>query len=444
MKKLEVQRLKSIVLALSWFLMLMLIIGAGERRPESGLSLSGQQQSASGDQAQPRYRCEDNLIELIFTADRVVRLREGVPVDLSGKTLNGVDQVLTARGAIEWRRSCEVAEEILDQLQVSGEQSSGQEVHNLNNIYRVRIEQGHDIWQLCSDLEALPEILWARPVPKPTPLPMIPPPFDTGQGYLRPASATPTGIDAQYAWTQTGGNGAGVTVCDLEYSWNYNHADISKANGSQINANVVDPFSDNNHGTAVIGILCSDNNGWGTTGICYGAGLKTCGTFYGSPTPSWNVAGAIALAITQLNPGDVILLEQQWDYNAVGQYIPIEWWGDVNNQSWNPVFTAIVNAVSNGIHVIEAGGNGAYNTDMLNWHPNGSGAIIVGAGGVYAGGSFAEGNLQRLSFSSYGARYDLQGWGENVVTTGYGALYSSEGSTMPTPIHLPVRLAHLR
>ncbi len=378
--------------------------------------------------AAARYACEENLIEVIFEPDRAVRLRQGTPVDLAGRSLNFVFSTLAARGPARWQRSCDVPEERLDEMQAIGEQNSGQPVPNLNNIYRIRLANGLDLWALCRELESLPEIMWARPVPKPTPPPMVPPLYDTGQGYLRPASSTPVGVDVLYAWTQAGGNGAGLTICDLEYSWNYNHADITKAVGSQINSDVVDPFSDDNHGTAVIGILVADNNGWGTTGVCYGADLKTCGTYYGSPTPSWNVAGAIALAVANLSAGDVILLEQQWEYNQLGgQYIPIEWWGDVNNQTWNPVFTAIVNAVSNGIHVVEAGGNGAYDTNILGWHSPESGAIIVGAGGVYAGGTYVEGDLQRLSFASYGARYDLQGWGENVVTTGYGDLYSAEG-----------------
>ncbi len=376
----------------------------------------------------PRYACEDDLIEVIFAPELKVRMRGGKAVEITGRSLSAVEAVLGGKGVREWRRSCGIAEERLDEMQAQGEQSTGQEVRNLNNIYRIRLEGKQDLWQLCRELEALAEVEWARPVPRPMRPPMVPPPFDTGQGYLRPASATPVGIDAQYAWTQTGGTGTGVTVCDLEYSWNYNHADITKASGSQINSNVVDPYTDDNHGTAVIGVMCSDNNGWGTTGICYGAALKTCGTYYGSPTPGWNVAGAIALAVAQLDAGDVILVEQQWDYNGVGQYIPIEWWGDVNNQSWNPVFTAIVNAVTNGIHVVETGGNGAYNTDILSWHPNGSGAIIVGAGGAYPGGTYTEGDLQRLSFSSYGGRFDLQGWGEDVFTTGYGDAYNSEGA----------------
>jgi serine protease len=375
-----------------------------------------------------RYACEDDLIEVVFVPESRVRMRGGALVDLATRALDGIEGALSGRGTLEWTRECNVPEEVLDELQVNGEANSDRPVYNLNNIYRLRIEKGHDVWRIAEELEALPGVLWARPVPKPTP-PPLPPNYTSQQGYLQPATSTPVGLDIVYAFTQPGGKGLGVTVCDLEYSWNYNHADISKAPGSQINTNVVDPFSDPEHGTAVIGLLVADNNGWGVTGICHQANLRTCGTYYGTPTPSWNVAGAIALAIANLDAGDVILLEQQWEYNQLGgQYIPIEWWGDVNSQSWNPVYTAIVNAVSNGIHVVEAGGNGAYNTDMLNWHSYGSGAIVVGAGGVYAGGTYPEGDLQKLSFASYGTRYDLQGWGENVVSTGYGDLYDGVGS----------------
>ena len=35
----------------------------------------------------------------------------------------------------------------------------------------------------------------------------------------------------EYAWTQPGGTAPDVTVCDLEYSWNYIHNDVTKAPG---------------------------------------------------------------------------------------------------------------------------------------------------------------------------------------------------------------------
>ena len=52
----------------------------------------------------------------------------------------------------------------------------------------------------------------------------------------------------------------------------------------------------------------------------------------------------------------------------------------------------------------------------------------MGAGGAYSGGTWPYGDLQKLAFSSYGSRFDLQGWGENVYTTGYGDLYSADGT----------------
>ena len=382
---------------------------------------------------------EEDLIEVMFAQDSKVRLRDSALVDLATNALAGVDGVLQKLEWFEWYRICDVPEERLDEIQARGEANTGKPVYNLNNIYRLRIPKGHDVWAISEELEALPGVMLARPVPKPAPLP-TPPNYLPSQGYLRPASFTPVGIDADYAWTQPGGSGAGVTVYDLEYSWNYNHADIAQAPGSQINPNPIsDPFSDNNHGTAVIGELVSDNNGWGTTGICYGASLRTCGTYYYSYSPRdgdyrywWNVAGAIIYAIDDAlrnqSLADVILLEQQWPYTRSGSLIPIEWYESYSPepQRLNPVYAAIDNAISNGIHVVEAGGNGNVNTDTLTWYGD-SGAIIVGAGGVYPGGTWSGGNLERLSFSSYGSRFNLQGWGEDVVTTGYGDLYNSEG-----------------
>jgi len=379
------------------------------------------------------YPSEDDLIEVMFSPDSRVRLRGGSLVDLEAKRgLTGINQVLQGLAWSEWQPISDVPEARLDEIQARGQANTGQPVYNLNNIFRLRIPKGLDVWAVSSQLEALSGVILARPVPKPTPPPFPPPDYGGQQGYLRWSGASPSGIDADYAWTLPGGNGIGVTVCDLEYAWNYTHGDIIKAVGSQINSNVADPGWGPEHGTAVIGELVADKNGWGTAGICYGAALKTCGTYYGLPAPVWNVPGAMAVAIANLSPGDVILLENQWEYTTgSGNYIPIEWWLNYSpsTQTFNGVYAAITNAVALGIHVVEAGGNGAVNTGTLTWFGN-SGAIIVGAGGAYVGGTYPEGNLQKLSFSSYGPRFDLQGWGEDVVTTGYGFLYNADGPNL--------------
>jgi hypothetical protein len=383
---------------------------------------NAQQQVSAG------YAVEEDLIEVMFAIDSSVRLRNGLLVDMTTNATIGVDQVLQAAAWHNWSRISDVSEAKLDEIKARGERNTGRPIYNLNNIYRLRIGGGADVWALSRSLEALPGVIRARPVPKPVPLP-LPGNYQGQQNYLDPASSTPTGIDAEYAWTQPGGTGAGVTVCDIEYLWNYDHADVTKAVASQINVDVVDPGFGPDHGTAVIGALVADNNGWGVTGICYGASLLTCGTYYGAPSPSWNVPGAMALAIANLQPGDVILLEQQWDVTGDEDYVPIEWWTDYypDPQSFNAVYAAIENAVANGIHVVECGGNGEGDSGVLTWLGD-SGAIVVGAGGAYPGGTYIEGNLEKLSFSTYGPRFDLQGWGENVVTTGYGDLYSAQGA----------------
>lgn len=219
-----------------------------------------------------------------------------------------------------------------------------------------------------------------------------------------------------------------MTICDIEYEWNYQHADVTAALGSQLNVDVAEPGFGPDHGTAVVGLMVADDNGWGITGIAPGATLKTCGTYFGAPTPSWNVPGALLVAIANLKAGDVILLENQWDLTGLGDYGPIEWWTDFYPapQSYNAVYAAIETAVANGILVVETGGNGEGDSGLLTWYGD-SGAIIVGAGGAYAGGIYPGGDLQRLSYSTYGPRFDLQGWGEDVVTTGFGDLYDAEG-----------------
>ncbi|MBD3335238.1 MAG: S8 family serine peptidase [Candidatus Eisenbacteria bacterium] len=379
--------------------------------------------------AQGSYPCESGLIEVAFALDSQVRLRGSTLVDLSeGDAVRGLDAVLSRLSWTQWSRVASVPEERIDQLTREAENRTGRSLYNPNDMYHLQFSPGIDVWNLSRELEGLPGVRRARPVP----LPMAPPTpgdYEPQQGYLRPASATPTGVDADYAWTQTGGTGTGITVCDLEYSWNYLHADLNWSH--EVHLYTQDPQSDPEHGTAVLGVMGSTSNGWGTTGISHGATLWTCGTFFkpiGGTTYSWNVPGAIVDAASSMDPGDVLLIEHQWDFGG-GAYVPIEWWTDTSpNQTDNGVYDSIEWAIAvQGIHVVEPAGNGNIDLDGLNWFGD-SGAIIVGAGGAYTGGTYPGGDLQRLNFSSYGSRVDLQGWGEDVVTTGYGYLYNSEGA----------------
>ncbi len=91
--------------------------------------------------------------------------------------------------------------------------------------------------------------------------------------------------------------------------------------------------------------------------------------------------------------------------------------------------------------VVEAAGNGSQNLDdaVYSQRPAGfpaswtnpfnpanpsSGAVVVGAGAPPPGthGRDHGPDRSRLGFSNYGARVDVQGWGREVTSTGYGDL----------------------
>src|SRR5262249_10231679 len=67
--------------------------------------------------------------------------------------------------------------------------------------------------------------------------------------------------------------------------------------------------------------------------------------------------------------------------------------------------------------------------DKFNRNVRDSLAIIVGGGSPT--------DHSRLSFSDYGSRVDVQGWGENVTTTGYGDAFK------PNPDDIRQRYTHV-
>ncbi len=310
--------------------------------------------------------------------------------------------------------------------------AAGEDLPDLNLWFQIVLSTGVDPGNFLGDLQALATVEVAEFVPLPAPLPAVTPDFTGNQGYLGPA---PDGIDADFSVTIPGGDGTGITIYDVEYEWNQTHEDLSQAAGVALLLNpgdvAVGPFNNNDHGTAVLGELIADNDTKGVTGISFGAdiGLAPANT----QNLGYNVANAILLAVADGKAGDVILIEQQTaacsagpcDATQVGCG-PVEW--------GQAAFDAIQTAVANRITVVEAAGNGNVNLDQAACNSRfdrtvrDSGAIIVGAGGAGGAGN----DRERLGFSSYGSRVDVQGWGASVMTTGYGTSYvNPDDSTNP-------------
>jgi hypothetical protein len=326
---------------------------------------------------------------------------------------------------------------------------SGEYLPDLTSYYRVEAEDEKldDLAKKLLDSELVdgafvkpkmqPPVLFQEAVQPPDPqaAPPVTPAFTARQLYL---DAAPGGIDARYAWTVAGGKGQGVRIVDIEGAWRFSHEDLTQNQGGVIGGTQSADIGWRNHGTAVSGEFGGDENAFGITGICSQANVRAISIF-GAGQGS---AKAISDAANALSPGDIILIELHapgprnnfQDIGGQRGFIAMEFWPDN--------FAAIVFATSvRGVIVVEAGGNGAENLDdpLYNNRPNGfpatwrnpfnlanpqSGAILVGAGAPPPGthGNNHGADRSRLDFSNYGSRVDVQGWGREVTTTGYGDL----------------------
>jgi hypothetical protein len=269
-----------------------------------------------------------------------------------------------------------------------------------------------------------------------TAAPEEPPPatpdFTARQIYL---NAAPSGVDARWAWTQSGGRGRDIRIIDVEGAWRFTHEDLTQNQGGVVGGTPINGVDWRNHGTAVLGEFSADINTVGVVGIASDAVVS--GVSHGGI----GSAAAINQAAARLRAGDLLLLEMHrpGPRNNFAQrddqrgYIAVEWWPDD--------FAAILNATSRGIIVVEAAGNGAENLDDVLYQtpapgfPAGwrnpfrrsnrdSGAIVVGAGAPPPGthGRDHGPDRSRLDFSNWGALIDAQGWGREVTSCGYGDL----------------------
>jgi hypothetical protein len=256
------------------------------------------------------------------------------------------------------------------------------------------------------------------------------------QGYLR---AAPDGIDAFWAWSQ-GADGTGVQIVDIERAWNFRHEDLFEFFGGVVGGQPIDCLRERNHGTAILGILSGDRNNFGVTGIAPNASIRAIsirapgfpealvpGTAQTSAAIH-TAADLLTINGTLLDSGHIILLELQRP-GPGGAHIPVEWWPDD--------LAAIRYATALGVVVVTAAGNdgvsldddrfdhgdAGFGPDWSNPFRRGaaaSGAIVVGAGVPPVGHHGRE--RSRLSSSNYGSMIDAQGWGQEVMTTGYGDL----------------------
>ena len=304
-----------------------------------------------------------------------------------------------------------------------------QSVKNLKNIYLLQIsnQNPNHLEKLAQKLESFNEVEYVSfisnsPIQPPFIQNLVTTPdLEPNQGYLDAS----LGINARYAWS-LGITGQNIDVTNIEYGFKKNHEMLVNLNHVQLESNatinptLLDPTSTYHsyldHGTAVASILASAQDGIGLTGTSFG--LNRFVNYLEWTTNGYNRNAAVTRALNNASPGSIVMYEMQTGgYN--NEYVPAEY----NNVVWDLTKAA----TDAGIIVIAAAGNGNQNLDSEFYQPymnrGNSGAIIVGAGSSNATHS-------RLSFSTYGSRLDLQGWGQNVLAAGYGsyATYDGDGN----------------
>lgn len=276
---------------------------------------------------------------------------------------------------------------------------------DLAGMYRVEADFGssEEMLRFGQELQALPEVefvsLHVLNVPPPEDIPPESADFSGRQGFLGPNP----GVNGKYAWEQ-GYFGEGVRVTDCEGGWEIDHEDLSE-NRIQIEKGQKPRGIAVNHGTAVMGIVAAGHNKYGVKGLA----PKVNPNAY--PDYPNRQLTAITNAISDSSKGDIVMLELQTSGDGGDRYVPVEF--------GKPIWMATKTGTDAGVLVIAAAGNGYENLDKPFYKKymdrGDSGAIIVGAGS-------SNRQHNKMDFSTYGKRVDVQGWGENVVTTGYGDL----------------------
>ncbi|WGL99855.1 S8 family serine peptidase (plasmid) [Arsenophonus sp. aPb] len=248
------------------------------------------------------------------------------------------------------------------------------------------------------------------------------PNFTHLQEYKSGVTSTHIGIDMEYAWS-LGIAGQGISIADIEWGFNFDHINLKRHNFVDY-VPTTNPLN-NEHGTAVAGVMYAKDINFGVKGMVHDAE-----SFYGISEISYGRAAGISLGLRALRAGDIFVYEMQTG-GITGKYVP----ADFDYAVWD----VTQEALNAGIIVIGAAGNGSENLDQDIYYEYRNrpdrGVIRVGAGDEL---------LKKANFSTYGSMVHVQGWGGNVVTTGYDGLYNGgpnnnytngfNGTSSATPI----------
>lgn len=352
-----------------------------------------------------------------------VRAVNGNLISNVGADITALQQV-QQQFALTFEQSIQLPQETLDFVETRAAQTSGIAQPDFASFVVVTgpaqsLEDAANAFLALDEVEWIEFTLPGAPAQACYDIPPTTPDY-FAQGLQNYHGPNP-GLNMACAWTFCG-RGQGIRFADIEAAYRPLHEDRCTVNGPTLSC-VHDVGED--HGTAVLGVIAALDNGYGCTGLA-----PDSIPYFFSLLNQFNCAQtsgttAFTNAIANLRAGDVLVVE--WAVAGGGAAAGISF------ETTNAIWSLTKSATDSGIVVVAAAGNGNVDLDDSN-HPNltlrqilnswrswgDSGAIIVGAGTT-------DTDHNRLNFSSYGSRVDVQGWGENVFTTGYGPIDLAPG-----------------
>jgi serine protease len=345
--------------------------------------------------------------------------RAGVELSTLRRQVTAFNRLVTASAVSVGSAAPQVDFDTLAMLHRRAEDRSGAEMPNPNLFYFVHSEHpdpkaAAGILDELRRLEIV-EAAYFQPIPfdavdiAPTTMIDVTP----QQGYFRPS---PTGIDVDMARRFAGGRGEGVRIVDVEAGWNTGHEDLPPMSfGYGINWG----FVSGEHGTAVLGEIAAQENGFGANGIAPMSAVGWSSVTNLDPLRPWltyfySVGSALLSALNFLRPGDIALIEQHYPNAFAGPcpntcncsqfgYVAVE------TTPWD--HAAIRMTTAAGVVVVEAAGNGQVMVTPAS--PFDSGAIVVGA---------SNNDLTPACFTNFGPRVNVHAWGTMIGTLGTGEI----------------------
>lgn len=335
------------------------------------------------------------------------------------------------QGGAEVRSCYSLPPEALKRLMDRAAKHSGRLAPDLTQCFRLTLPEGASAAQLQTLTDALrksPGVAEVQPAARFVRPPAVTPDLSVEQWNIAQNERGGHGFAA--LWDALPQRGEDVRVVDVEVNFNAEHEDLTTSRGAKTWPGCGTPvdfgpeynlyYTD--HGTASLGMIVAQHNGLGVHGFAPAAEPIFCSEY--TEEHGYDHGGAILRVLDNLRPGDVVLLEAQTPGPNYNYDDPESQDGLVPIEYNRPEFDAIKTATDLGIIIVEAGGNGAEDLDDPIYRGRfdrgawDSGAIVVCAGNPPSG-AFGPARAAQY-YTNYGARCDLQAYGAELYSTGYG------------------------